>query len=71
MSIFSTARGNLGQNFSLRTINRDGEPSTVLNFSVASTRYKRQKTADTNRLAPPNGSNANTGTVRHRIWKRC
>ena len=46
MSIFSTARGNLGQNFSLRTINRDGEPSTVLNFSVASTRYKRQKTAD-------------------------
>ena len=46
MSIFSTIRGNLGQNFSLRTINRDGEPSTVLNFSVASTRYKRQKTAD-------------------------
>ena len=46
MSIFSTARGNLGQNFSLRTINRDGEPSTELNFSVASIRYKRQKTAD-------------------------
>ena len=46
MSIFSTVRGNLGQNFSLKTINRDGEPSTVLNFSVASTRYKRQKTAD-------------------------
>ena len=52
MSIFSTARGNLGQNFSLRTINRDGEPSTVLNFSVASTRYKRQKTADGSRYEP-------------------
>lgn len=44
MSINLVVRGNLGQTFSLKTINRDGsnEPSTVLNFSIASTRYKKQ-----------------------------
>jgi len=53
MSIFSTARGNLGQNFSLRTINRDGEPSTVLNFSVApTTQPKKPPAAAPSRYEP-------------------
>ena len=44
MSIFIIVRGNLGQSFELKEINRsDGEASTVLNFSIASNRFKRQK----------------------------
>ena len=44
MSISIVARGNLGQSFELKEINRsDGEASTVLNFSIASNRFKRQK----------------------------
>ncbi len=44
MSISIVVRGNLGQSFELKEINRsDGEASTVLNFSIASNRFKRQK----------------------------
>jgi len=44
MSISIIVRGNLGQSFELKEINRsDGEASTVLNFSIASNRFKRQK----------------------------
>ena len=44
MSISIIVRGNLGQSFELKEINRsDGETSTVLNFSIASNRFKRQK----------------------------
>ena len=44
MSISIVVRGNLGQSFELKEINRsDGETSTVLNFSIASNRFKRQK----------------------------
>ena len=44
MSISIIVRGNLGQSFELKEINRsDGEASTVLNVSIASNRFKRQK----------------------------
>jgi len=53
MSISIIVRGNLGQSFELKEINRsDGEASTVLNFSIASNRFKRQKVDGQDRYVP-------------------
>ena len=53
MSIQLTVRGNLGQNCELKEIKRnDGETGFVLNFSVASTRYKRQNIDGQDRYVP-------------------
>ena len=51
MSIQLTVRGNLGQNCELKEIKRnDGETGFVLNFSVASTRYKRTTRSEERRV---------------------
>ena len=53
MSIQLSVRGNLGQNCELKEIKRnDGETGFVLNFSVASTRYKRQNIDGQDRYVP-------------------
>lgn len=53
MSISIVVRGNLGQSFELKEINRsDGEASTVLNFSIASNRFKRQRVDGQDRYVP-------------------
>lgn len=61
MSIDLKIRGNLGQNITLKKIQRSGgEEATVLNFSIASTEYR-----------PDNSSGERRYVAGHTEWVEC
>ena len=52
MAIELTVRGNLGQNIAYKEILRNGEQSTVVNFSIASTDYRNEIVDGKEQLVP-------------------